>query len=74
MTKNADMIISKGRRYKNNDSDEVVIVFHVDNARSSVRYSPESGATGREYSADLDDFRKNFSDAGEAPVEKASTK
>lgn len=70
MTTKTPLVISKGSRYKNNDTNEIVIVFFVDNTRGLVRYSPETLASGREFSADLEDFMKNFTDAGEAPVQK----
>lgn len=72
MATKTPMLISKGTRYKAKEDDNVVIVFFVDLVRSNVRFSNESGATGREFSMDLDDFRNNYVEAGDAPVEKAA--
>lgn len=62
MTKINDSLISKGTQYKNKESGEVVNVFFVDLARDLVRYSLESGATGQEFTENLERFRKEFDD------------
>lgn len=63
MAKNENRVISKGRAYKNRETGERVVVFHVDNLHSNVRYAPEGIGSGREYGMDIETFMNTFEDA-----------